>query len=126
MNKPSGIKKPKGVPVTGRISAKKAASYLHSMQNTTTTSSKPTRPDVDDELLRTSFGKFASMSQAHVPIDHKTNENKGFGFVAFSKSEDYLKAFQEMNGKYIGQKPVQLKRAESTAPNKKNRKNRKK
>ncbi|EMG47782.1 putative RNA binding protein [Candida maltosa Xu316] len=116
------------------------------MQNTTTTSSKPTStsttpgwnpnhfrlfvgnlgPDVDDELLRTSFGKFASMSQAHVPIDHKTNENKGFGFVAFSKSEDYLKAFQEMNGKYIGQKPVQLKRAESTAPNKKNRKNRKK
>ncbi|RCK56331.1 putative RNA-binding protein C22E12.02 [Candida viswanathii] len=136
MKESAGIKKPKGT--AARVSAKKAASYLHSMQSqslpASSSSSKPKQstptraapkwnskhfklfvgnlgPDGNDELLRTSFEKYKSMSQIYVPIDKKTGLNKGFGFVAFAKSEDYLHAFQEMNGKYIGQRPVQLKRA---------------
>lgn len=69
-------------------------------------------PDATDEMLIGAFEKYASMSKARVVKDHK-GENKGYGFVAFEKAEDYLRAFKEMNGKYVGQRPVQLKRAQS-------------
>lgn len=139
MNTSSKVNKlKKVVNTTGRVSAKKAASYLHSMQNSSTTKINPAKqvtapnwnpkhfrlfvgnlgPDGNNELLKEAFLKYPSMSQVHVPIDRKTSKNKGFGFVAFGKSEDYLHAFQEMNGKYIGQHPVQLKRAESSVPKK--------
>lgn len=68
--------------------------------------------DANDEMLIAAFAKYASMSKAKVPMD-KGGKNKGFGFVAFESADDYLKAFKEMNGKYVGQRPVQLKRAES-------------
>lgn len=69
--------------------------------------------DADDQLLYTAFGKYATLSKAKVPVDNKSGKNKGYGFVAFESADDYLKAFKEMNGKYVGQHPVQLKRAET-------------
>ncbi|KAG2735115.1 hypothetical protein G9P44_001329 [Scheffersomyces stipitis] len=59
------------------------------------------------------FSKYASMSKVKVPVDTKSGKNKGFGFVAFADANDYFQAFKDMNGKYIGQHPVQLKRAET-------------
>lgn len=70
-------------------------------------------PDANDELLYRAFSKYPSLSKAKVPMNKKKNENKGYGFVAFADSGDYLKAFKEMNGKYVGQHPVQLKRAQT-------------
>lgn len=70
-------------------------------------------PDANDQLLADSFLRFGTMSKVKVPIDNKTGKNKGYGFVAFEDSEDYFRAFKEMNGKYVGQHPVQLKRAET-------------
>lgn len=69
--------------------------------------------DATDQMLAEAFGKYATMSKVKIPIDKKTNKNKGYGFVAFADADDYFKAFQEMNGKYIGLHPVQLKRAET-------------
>lgn len=69
--------------------------------------------DANDSLLFNSFKKYQTISKVKVPIDKKTGKNKGYGFVAFESSDDYFKAFKEMNGKYIGQHPVQLKRAET-------------
>lgn len=70
-------------------------------------------PEATDETLQSAFSPYASVSKVNVPVDPKTKKNKGFGFVAFASSDDYLKAFKEMNGKYVGLRPVQLKRAES-------------
>lgn len=36
----------------------------------------------------------------------------GYGFVQFSQSEDFLKALKEMQGKYIGNRPIKLKKSE--------------
>lgn len=69
--------------------------------------------DANDELLATAFGRYPTMSKVKVPVDNRTKKNKGFGFVAFESAEDYFQAFKEMNGKYIGQHPVHLKRAET-------------
>ncbi|CAH2353254.1 hypothetical protein CLIB1423_10S00782 [[Candida] railenensis] len=70
-------------------------------------------PDANDELLASAFGKFKTMSKVKVPTDNKSGKNKGYGFVSFESPDDYFMAFKEMNGKYIGQHPVQLKRAET-------------
>lgn len=69
--------------------------------------------DVDDELLFNSFLQYPTLSKAKVPVDKKTQKNNGYGFVSFESPDDYFKAFQEMNGKYVGLQPVQLKRAET-------------
>lgn len=69
--------------------------------------------DANDELLATAFGRFPTMRKAKVPVDNRSGKNKGYGFVAFESAEDYFQAFKEMNGKYIGQHPVHLKRAET-------------
>lgn len=70
-------------------------------------------PEATEEVLLAAFSKYKTLSSASVPVDSKTSTNKGFGFVSFASSDDYLRAFKEMNGKYVGQRPVQLKRAES-------------
>lgn len=31
-----------------------------------------------------------------------------YGFIAFSDPEDYLKAWKEMDGKYVGNRPIRL------------------
>lgn len=43
--------------------------------------------------------------------DKRTNKTKGYGFVSFSDSGDYVKALKEMNGKYIGNRPVKLRKS---------------
>ncbi|KAI5969171.1 hypothetical protein CANMA_001838 [Candida margitis] len=138
------------------ISAKKAASYLHSVRqqhqqqqhqqqhqptknptsnisstNGITSTPEPSwnpkhfrlfvgnlGPDANDDLLRGAFRKYSSMSNVHVPMDKQARKPRGYGFVAFANADDYLQAFKDMNGKYIGQYPVQLKRAESSVPKK--------
>ena len=51
------------------------------------------------------------MSKAKVVRNHKTQLTRGYGFVAFRDPEDYFKAFKQMNNKYIGNHPVQLRKA---------------
>ncbi|CAN6596499.1 hypothetical protein TRVA0_001S02850 [Trichomonascus vanleenenianus] len=68
-------------------------------------------PEVTDQMLETAFAKYPSISKIKAVMDPKSGKNKGFGFVAFVDPEEYFKAFQEMNGKYIGNHPIQLKKA---------------
>lgn len=75
-------------------------------------------PDANDALLLSAFSKYSLMSKARVPIG-KDGKNNGYGFVAFADSKDYLAAFKEMNGKFVGQRPIMLKRAESKIGKKK-------
>lgn len=108
-------------------SGKKAELYLHSSSAAPVVVSDKLNPkhfrlfvgnlgaDASDAILSAAFSKYTSLSYVKVPMDPRTKENKGFGFVAFALSDDYLKAFKEMNGKYVGLRPVQLKRAEGKA-----------
>ncbi|ODV62019.1 RNA-binding domain-containing protein, partial [Ascoidea rubescens DSM 1968] len=68
-------------------------------------------PDATEQMVQMAFGKFLSLAKVKVPVDRRTGQNKGYGFVSFASADDCLAAFKEMNGKYIGQHPVQLKRA---------------
>lgn len=66
--------------------------------------------EVTDKILTSAFEKYRP-SKARVIKDKKTLKSKGFGFVSFPHAEDFMKAWKEMNGKYVGSRPVKLKKA---------------
>lgn len=67
--------------------------------------------EVTDDSLLKAFSKYMSVQKARVVRDKRTTKSKGYGFVAFSDSDDYFRAYREMQGKYIGSHPVLLKRS---------------
>ncbi|GAB9469262.1 Rna-binding protein [Globisporangium polare] len=64
--------------------------------------------EVSDELLAHSFSQYASFQRAKVVRDKYTHKSRGYGFVSFADPFDCAKALREMNGKYIGNRPVKL------------------
>ncbi|KAE8896185.1 hypothetical protein PF005_g1589 [Phytophthora fragariae] len=67
--------------------------------------------EVSDELLAHSFSKYASFQRARVVRDKLTHKSRGYGFVSFTDPFDCAKALREMNGKYIGNRPVKLSKS---------------
>ena len=64
-----------------------------------------------DEVLRQAFAKYPSLQKAKVVRDKLTTKTKGYGFVSFRDPHDGVKALREMNGKYIGNRPVKLRKS---------------
>lgn len=62
--------------------------------------------DVDDEKLRSFFGKFGNITSAVVMKDNVSAKSKGFGFVCFSTTEEANKAVMSMNGQMFDSKPL--------------------
>jgi hypothetical protein len=69
--------------------------------------------EVTDDSLHKAFSKYPSLVKARVVRDKKSTKSKSYGFVSFSDTDDYFRAFKEMNNKYIGSHPVTIKRATS-------------
>lgn len=67
--------------------------------------------DVHDDTLVRAFMKYPSFSKARVVRQKSDGKSKGYGFVAFADPEDFLRAWKEMDGKYIGSRPCRLKKA---------------
>ncbi|KAH6834344.1 binding protein 2 [Perilla frutescens var. hirtella] len=67
--------------------------------------------NVDNEKLKGLFAPFGNIVSCKVMIDPK-GISKGYGFVAFSTSQEASKAISEMNGKIIGSKPLYVSIAE--------------
>ena len=66
--------------------------------------------EVTDDVLANAFKKYASFSKARVVRDKKTMKSRGYGFVSLLKVDDYIKAMREMQGKYVGNRPITLKK----------------
>lgn len=43
--------------------------------------------------------------------EKRTGKTRGYGFVSFLDVEDFMKALREMNGKYIGNRPIKLRKS---------------
>ncbi|XP_028401582.1 RNA-binding protein 42-like [Dendronephthya gigantea] len=67
--------------------------------------------EVTDEALTRAFAKYPSFQKAKVIRERKTNKTKGYGFVSFKESSDFIKAMREMNGKYVGNRPIKLRKS---------------
>jgi hypothetical protein len=73
--------------------------------------------EATDEVLVRAFSKYPSFAMARVVRDKKTGKNKGYGFVSMLDAGDCARAIKEMNGRWIGNRPVKLKRGDWTARN---------
>ncbi|XP_026281094.1 RNA-binding protein 42 [Frankliniella occidentalis] len=67
--------------------------------------------DVTDEILIRTFSKYPSFLKAKVVRDKRTNKTKGFGFVSFKDPQDFTRAMKEMNGRYVGSRPIKLRKS---------------
>ena len=54
--------------------------------------------EVTDESLTRAFQKYPSFQKAKVIRDKRTSKTKGYGFVSFKDSSDFIKAMREMDG----------------------------
>merc|ERR1719226_172324 len=67
--------------------------------------------EVTDDLLANAFRKYSSFQKAKVIRDKRTGKTKGYGFVSFSAPEDMVAALRDINGRYVGNRPVRLKKS---------------
>jgi len=65
--------------------------------------------EVSDYLLLTTFQqRYPSCKAAKVVSDAQTMMSRGYGFVRFGEEADQQKALTEMQGQYIGSRPVRV------------------
>ncbi|KAI0982826.1 hypothetical protein GJ496_000929 [Pomphorhynchus laevis] len=67
--------------------------------------------EVNDDTLANAFKCYPSFQRAKVIRDKRTGKAKGFGFVSFRDSNDFISAMREMNGKYVGNRPIKLRKS---------------
>ncbi|KAG1675731.1 RNA-binding protein 42 [Nymphon striatum] len=67
--------------------------------------------DVTDEVLTRTFSKYSSFLKARVVRDKRTNKTRGYGFASFKDPQDFIKAMKELNGKYVGSRPIKLRKS---------------
>lgn len=68
-------------------------------------------PEVSDQMLTNAFAHYPSFNMAKVVREKYKNKPKGYGFVSLQDPIEGTKALREMDGKYIGNRPVQLKKS---------------
>ncbi|XP_031502876.1 uncharacterized protein LOC116265987 [Nymphaea colorata] len=67
--------------------------------------------EVNDDVLTKAFSRFPSFNMARVVRDKRTGKTRGYGFVSFSNPSDLAQAIKEMNGKYVGNRPIKLRKS---------------
>ncbi|KAK6587752.1 RNA recognition motif [Cryptosporidium xiaoi] len=67
--------------------------------------------DVTEEVLANAFKKYPSFEKCKVIRNKHTGKTRGYGFVSFTDPKDMLSALKEMNRKYVGSRPITLKRS---------------
>ena len=53
--------------------------------------------DVTPQQLKNAFIPFGPISSVQIPLDYKTQKNRGFGFVAYEERDDATHARENMN-----------------------------
>lgn len=67
--------------------------------------------EVNDNTLAKVFVKYSSFAKAKVVRDKRTQKTKGYGFVSFLDPFDAAMALKEMQGAYVGNRPIKLRRS---------------
>ncbi|PVZ98091.1 hypothetical protein BB558_005923 [Smittium angustum] len=67
--------------------------------------------ELSEDTLKRAFSDYPSVTKVRIVRDNKSGYSKGYGFIAFSDPNDFIKAFREMNGKYVGNRPIKLRKS---------------
>lgn len=67
--------------------------------------------EVNDDVLSHAFQRYPSFQIARVVRDKQSGKTKGYGFVSFKDPWDMTKALREMQGKYVGNRPMKLRKS---------------
>ena len=67
--------------------------------------------DVRDEQLKEIFSAVGTVEEAVVIMDRMKNRSKGFGFVTMSTEEEAQAALEELNGKEVDGRPINVSEA---------------
>ena len=70
--------------------------------------------ETNDDVLAHAFSKYPSFQKAKVIRNKHTQKSMGYGFASFKDPWDMTKALREMQGKYIGNRPVKVRRSTLT------------
>jgi RNA recognition motif-containing protein len=62
-------------------------------------------------VLANAFQRYPSFQKSRVVRDSKTGKSKGYGFVSFKDPWDMTKALREMQGKYVGNRPIKVRKS---------------
>ena len=77
--------------------------------------------DVTDEDLRQAFEAFGQVESINVIKDKFSGESRGFGFVEMPSKEEAQKAIDEMNGKYLSGRSINVSEARPRAEDRRGR-----
>lgn len=61
-----------------------------------------------DDSLREFFAQIGEVERATVALDRDTNRSRGFGFVTFVNDEDNQKAVDQLNGKELDGRAINV------------------
>ncbi len=67
--------------------------------------------EVHDDMLTEHFKKYHSFAMAKIVRAKSSGKSRGFGFVSFLDGFDMMKALREQNGKYLGNRPMKLRKS---------------
>ena len=67
--------------------------------------------DVRDEQLKEAFSEVGTVEEAVVIIDRMKNRSKGFGFVTMSSEEEAQAAIEQLNGKEVDGRSINVSEA---------------
>lgn len=67
--------------------------------------------DITDELLTKTFERYESFVKAKVVREKRTGKSRGYAFISFKDPLDYAKAIKEWDGKYLGSRPIKMRKS---------------
>ena len=68
--------------------------------------------ETNDDVLSHAFARYPSFQMARVVRNKSSGKSMGYGFVSFKDPWDMTKALREMQGRYIGNRPVKVRKSE--------------
>ena len=67
--------------------------------------------DCSEDLLKQAFSAYSSLQKVRVIKKRSSNKSRSYAFLSFSDPHEFLRALKEMNGKYVGSRPIRLSRS---------------